>query len=189
MRKIGLLAMVLLLGTGAMAQSAKLKGSGTSQSNAEVKGAKTELKTAGTGTFDVVQQDKIGIDRETANGISKAKQKANAKANLEQRLDELGEVADVEKNTDATSQGDAAVSNHGTAVSAVAKSTVDAGAKGALVSEVASVNGQLHAINKTIPQVSTGAQLKTGAQVNTRVGVGAVKVKTNTKVRTGVSIH
>jgi len=40
MRKIGLLAMVLLLGTGAMAQSAKLKGSGTSQSNAEVKGVK-----------------------------------------------------------------------------------------------------------------------------------------------------
>jgi hypothetical protein len=87
--------------------------------------------------------------------------------------------------------------NHVTVVNGVATTVVEAGSKGAIVSKVASTTGQLKSATNSVVKsidVTSGATVKSSPKVkanvraNTNIDIKPVKVITNTKIRTGVSI-
>lgn len=202
MKNIALLAMYLLLGMATMAQ--EVKTSSTSSSK-----AKNNLKTGQakvTSQSDATSQVQANAD---LNTLKDAKTKASEQIKethgtlvreTAKTADQQGKgsvVSQVAGSVVAGSENEVSTETHGTTISGVATSTVEAGTKGAVVSDIASAVGQVQSTaNRTVQSVDIAGQtaikstpkVNTDIRANTNVEVKPVKVKTNTKVRTGVSI-
>ncbi|MDQ0965361.1 hypothetical protein QFZ20_000764 [Flavobacterium sp. W4I14] len=181
MKTIFTMVLSVMIFTGAMAQQ-KVK--------------EVSLQTKAKEQVDLNKQSAEGSQSASTKAslnTQKLKSKVKEKKNDAQQKSEAIKEAINEKatNAEASSTGKVGTSGtvggstHGLDVSTTAQSDVTIGKKGAVVSKVASVNGQ---VNGAVKDVKTDANVKTDVKVKTDVNVNPKSINTKVKAATGIKL-
>ncbi|SMC62706.1 hypothetical protein [Pedobacter nyackensis] len=197
MKKILTMALSVMIFTGAMAQQKAKEVSLQAKTKEEVKLNKQNAESSQSANAEIIlnSQDLKSKAKEKKNA---AKQKVEA---TKEAIDKKAANAEASTTSKLGIGGAVSGSTHGVDVSTAAQSDVTAGTKGAIVSKVASVNGQgntavknagnlsgrLNSSVKSVPANVT-ADVKTDVKVKTDVNVKPKSINTKVKAATGIKL-